>query len=106
MRPRQRIAQPESVRRDQDQMHMVRHQAIGEHLGTTDATRDRQQTAILRVILIAEKGLLAPIASLCHMMGQSWHNHSRESCDPSILTLNQQVSTAPFCSGYPPSPLT
>jgi hypothetical protein len=81
---RQRIAQPEVVCWNQDQVHMVRHQAMCQHLGTSVAPRDRQQAAILGVILIAEKGPLAPMASLRHVMGQSWRDHSGESSHASV----------------------
>jgi len=77
---RQGVAQPELVGRNQDQVHMIRHQTISQNLSTTTAAKVRQQPAILDVVAIVEKNLLTSITSLCHMMGQSWRNNSWESC--------------------------
>ena len=68
MRLAQRVTQTELIGRDQDQVYMIRHEAVDQNLRATRATGHREQSPILGVVLVAKKGLLASITALGHMM--------------------------------------
>ena len=64
MHPRQRPAQPVGVGRHQDQVHVVRHQAPGPHLDAGGTAMLGEQVAIKRIVVIAEEGARAAVATL------------------------------------------
>ena len=64
MDPRQRAAQPIRIGRHQDQVHVVRHQAPGPHLDIRGAAILGEQVAIKRIIIVAEEGPRAAVATL------------------------------------------
>ncbi len=73
-------AAPDSVfiLRRQQKRHMVRHQHPRPDLDIRRTGMLGQEIPIKRVILIAEEGLLAAIASLRHMMRQPGKNGASE----------------------------
>jgi hypothetical protein len=84
MRLAERVAQTELIAWDQDQVQMIRHEAVDQHLRATRATGRRQQSPILGVVLIAKKGPLASMTALFHMMWKPWDNHSWKSRHRSV----------------------
>src|ERR1700722_1704143 len=68
MHPRERTAQPVGIRRHQDEVHMVRHQAPGPHLYLGRAAIFGEQVAIQCIVGIAEEGACATIAALGDMV--------------------------------------
>ena len=76
----ERVPSAERVRGHQNEVDMIGHQAIGQHLRPATAAGLGEQAAVLRVVLILEKRRLASIAPLCHVVRQSRHNHPRKSC--------------------------
>ena len=79
MRVREGAPQPVSIGRDDDQMHVVRHQAIAPDLGLGLDRRFREQVAIQRIILIIEEGRLTSIAALRHMVREAWKHQTGKS---------------------------
>jgi hypothetical protein len=65
-------------------MNMIGHQTIGKDLCPAAAAGVREQAAILRIVLVLEKGPLPSIAPLCHMVGQAGHNYSWKSCHAAV----------------------
>jgi hypothetical protein len=61
-------------------MHVIRHEAIGQHVRSATAAGFGEQLAVLRIVLVREERLLAAIAPLRHMVGQPRRNHSGKSC--------------------------
>jgi hypothetical protein len=59
---------------------------------TYDATGQREQTPVLRVVIIAKKGLLSPIAALSHMMRQPRYYDSWKSCHRLVNCLPHHTS--------------
>jgi hypothetical protein len=55
---------------DEDEMDVVRHQAIGPDGDALLAALARQEIAIKFIVLIAEEHALAPVAALRDMMGR------------------------------------
>ena len=70
MRLAERPPQPLRRLRGQDQMDVVRHQAIGPYRDPFAPAGLMQKIAIERVIVVAEEHFFAPIAALGHVMRQ------------------------------------
>ena len=68
MHARQRAAQPVGVGRDQDEMHVVWHQAPGPYLDLRRAAIGGEQVAIKRIIGVAEKCARGAVAALRDMV--------------------------------------
>src|SRR4051794_30783969 len=64
MHSRQRAAQSVSIGRNEDQVHMVRHQASGPHRDIGGAAMLGEQVAIERIVVVAEEGPRATVAAL------------------------------------------
>ncbi len=90
MRLAQRVTQTELIGRDQDQVHMIRHEAVDKNLRATRSTGRREQSPILGVVLVAKEGLLASITALGHMMRQPRDNHSWKSRHRSVNPSSQK----------------
>lgn len=58
---------------------MVGHQAIGPDLGLGLARRFRQEVAVQRIIVVAEERLLAPVATLGHVIGIAGQHEAGEA---------------------------
>jgi hypothetical protein len=71
--------QPVRIARHQDDVNMVGHQAIGPDLGLRAPRCIGQQIEIDRIIAVLEKGPLAPIAALGHMMRNAGHHEARKA---------------------------
>ena len=63
--------QPIFVRRHRDDMHMVRHQAVGPNLDPRPFRSLREQIKIQRIVAIFKKRPLAPVAPLGYVMGNA-----------------------------------
>ena len=59
------------VRRHDDDVDMVGHQAIAPDLRARPVRRLGEQIAIERVVAVLEEGLRAPVAALGHVIGNS-----------------------------------
>jgi len=83
MRLRDRAAQSVHGTWHQNQVYVIRHQAIGPHPGHAAYTGGSHQTPVLAIVVVAEKGLLAAIAALRDMMGAARNNDPSDSgqCD-------------------------
>jgi hypothetical protein len=90
MRLAQRVTQTELIGRDQDQVYMIRHEAVDKNLRATRSTGRREQSPILGVVLVAKEGLLASITALGHMMRQPRDNHSWKSRHRSVNPSSQK----------------
>jgi len=77
MRLAERSAQGLGVRRHQDQVHVVGHQAVGPAGDPGRRAVLGQEPAVGRVVLVAEEDRLAPVATLRHVMGQPRRHHPR-----------------------------
>ena len=71
------LSQPLNRRGDQNQMHVVRHQAVGPDANAKLTAPMGQQRKILLIVLIAEKRLHATIPALGHMMRPPRRHYSR-----------------------------
>jgi hypothetical protein len=58
---------PVGIGRDEDEMHVVRHQAPGPHLDLGGAAMGGEQIVIKRIVMVAEDGSGAAIATLRDM---------------------------------------
>jgi hypothetical protein len=74
-----RRAETVAIGRHQDEMHMVRHQAVGPNGDMRGAAAFRQQPAIERVVIVTEEDRLPPVAALRHMMRHASRNDSRQT---------------------------
>src|SRR5258705_381182 len=79
MQPRQRAAQPVGIGRHENQVHVVRHQAPGPNLDPGAAAILGEQVAIKRIIIIAEEGPRAAIATLRDMMRMTGDDDTGET---------------------------
>jgi hypothetical protein len=79
MHARQRAAQAVRIGRHQDQMHVVRHQAPGPHLGLRGAAVFREQVAVKRIIGIAKEGFRAAIATLGDVVRMTGNDDAGEA---------------------------
>jgi hypothetical protein len=79
MRLAERPAQRLRAIGDEDEMDVVRHQAIGPDGDALLAALARQEVAIEFVVLVGEKHPLAPIAALRHMMGKARDNKAGDA---------------------------
>jgi len=77
--PRQRAAQPVGIGRDQNEMHMVRHQAPGPHFHRGLAAMGSEQIAIQRIVAVAEEGACATIAALRDVMRMTGNDGTSEA---------------------------
>lgn len=75
----ERPAQPILVRRHDDRVNVVGHQAIGPDLGACPLGRLGQQVQIERIIALFEESLLPAVAALRHMMRQSGNDETGEA---------------------------
>ena len=57
--------------RHEDEMHMVRHQAVSPACDAVLAAPARQEIAIEFVVVVAEEHPLAPVAALGDVMGKT-----------------------------------
>jgi hypothetical protein len=73
--------------RNRHQMHMVGHQTVSPDLDGTAGTPLSYQIQIGPIIIVAEKGLLAAVAPLRHMMGPSGGHDSCYSRHNWIVAL-------------------
>ena len=79
MSARQREREPDGVARNQDQMDVVGHQAIGPDLDPEFAAGFGEPIAIERVVLVAEKDALAPIAALSDVVGNAGQDDASDA---------------------------
>jgi hypothetical protein len=75
MRLAQRVTQTELIGRDQDQVDMIRDEAVDQNLRATGSRGRREQSPIFGIVLVAKKGLLSSIPALDHMMWKPRDNH-------------------------------
>ncbi|HEY1607488.1 MAG TPA: hypothetical protein VGF77_18020 [Allosphingosinicella sp.] len=61
--------QPVLIGRNDDHMHVVRHQAVAPNFGVGLVRRLGEQIAIEPIIAVLEEGLLPAIPALRHMIG-------------------------------------
>src|SRR5712664_2039829 len=71
MHARQRAAQAIAVGRDQDQMHVVRHQAPGPDFDLGRAAMAGEQVAVERIVVVTEERPGLPIATLGDMVRET-----------------------------------
>jgi hypothetical protein len=64
---------------DEDEMDVVRHQAIGPDGDALLAALARQQVAIEIIVIFAEEHALAPITPLRHMVGKAGDDKSGDA---------------------------
>jgi hypothetical protein len=76
---RQRAPQPIGVGRDQDQVHMVRHQAPRPHLDLRSAACRAKQIAVQRIVFVMEKRPRPTVATLGDMMRHAGNDDTRKS---------------------------
>jgi hypothetical protein len=79
MRVGERAPQPVLVGRHDDQMAVVRHQAIAPDLGAGLVRRLCEKIAIEPIIAILEEGLLAAIPTLRHVIGVTGQDETRKA---------------------------
>jgi hypothetical protein len=77
--PRQRAAQSVGIGWDQNEMHVVRHQAPGPHLDLRLAAMGGEQIAIQRIVAVAEEGACATIAALRDVMRMTGNDDTSEA---------------------------
>jgi len=77
--PRQRTAQPVGIGRDQNEMHMVRHQAPGPHFDRGLAGMGSQQVAVQRIVAVLEERPGAAIATLRDMVRMTGNDDASEA---------------------------
>lgn len=63
------VPQPEFVRRNHNEMHVIGHAAIGQNVHSATAAVFGEQPRVLRIVLVREERFLAAIAPLGHMVG-------------------------------------
>jgi hypothetical protein len=63
-----------------DQMNVVRHQAVCPYFAFTVLAVGSHQSAVLRVVLVAEERFLPTVSALCYMMGVSGRDDPRKPC--------------------------
>jgi hypothetical protein len=76
---RQGPAQPIRVGREEDHVHMVRHQHPGPDLDAGRPAGSGQKVTIEGVVLVAEKGLRPPVAALGHVVGQAGDDNAGQT---------------------------
>jgi hypothetical protein len=76
---RQRPPQPIGVGRDQDQVHMVRHQAPCPHLDLSRAARRAKQITVQRIVVVMEKRPPPTVAALSDMVRHTRNDDARKS---------------------------
>jgi len=79
MRVGKRATQTVLVRRHNDDVNMVGHQAIGPDLGCGPTSGIAEQIEIKSVIAVLEEGLLPAIAALGHVLGIAGQDEARET---------------------------
>ena len=85
--------------RDQDQVHVVGHEDPGPDLDAGRRGVLGQEVAIELIVLLAEEGLSASIATLGHMMGKAGeHGASEASRAP---TLGGATAARQLCALSP-----
>jgi uncharacterized protein with ACT and thioredoxin-like domain len=63
----------------QDQVDVVGHQAIAQHLDARRPATRGQFVPIGQLVVVAEENLLSAVAALGHMVRRVADNHSRET---------------------------
>src|SRR5882672_12522285 len=98
MDPRERAPQPVRIRRDQNKMHMVGHQAPGPYGDVGCGAVLDQQVAIERIVFIAEEHAVATIARLGDEGRKAGNNDASEtshrpvSPEPSRTSIDWTVT--------------
>ena len=68
------------IARQDNQVNVVRHQAIAPDFAARLARGFAQQVLVKLVVAIFKEGLAAPVAPLGHMMRTSGNNNARKAC--------------------------
>jgi hypothetical protein len=88
---RQRAAQPVRIGRQQNQMHVIRHQAPRPHRDPGSAAIVGEQVAVKRVIGVFEECAGATVATLGDVVRVTGDNDTGETGhDPSCVTLQTE----------------
>jgi hypothetical protein len=87
------LPQPVRIGRDDQQMHMVRHQAPSPDLSLRLLRRHAQLIEIKAVIIIGKKHLLAPVAALGDVMGKAGNDDAGETGHERMMALNSVTVT-------------
>jgi len=85
MHRRQRPAQPVRIRRYEDQVNVVRHQAPRPELNPGSAAGRREQIAIEPVVVVAEKRPRPAVAALRHVVRQSGNDNAGKTAMPDSM---------------------
>lgn len=80
------------VRRHDDDVDVVRHQAIAPDLGSGLVRCRGQEVTVEYVIAVPEEGLAAPVAALRHMIGNSRRDQAWEADPAAALGLFRVIS--------------
>lgn len=73
------------IRWDDDEMHVIRHQAVREDGHLPDPRIGMQEAQVELRVAVLEKDLLAVITPLCDVVGDTWENDSVLSRHPQKL---------------------
>src|SRR5581483_6314831 len=79
MRVGEGAAQPVLIRQHDDQMDVIRHQAVAPDLRLGLFRRRGEQVAIERVVAVLEEGRPPAIAALGHMIGHAGNDQPRQT---------------------------
>jgi len=92
--------------RNGDQMHMIRHQAIGPDLHLTFSAPFGQQGDVGTIIVIVEEGLHSSVAALSYMVRNTGSYDTSDSCHvrklielPSQVKLQLSTVSPEFTAG-------
>ena len=85
VRIRKRAPQSVLIRRHNDKMNMVGHQAIAPYLRPGPLRRIGQEVAVQGIVAILEKSLFPPVAALRHMIGETGYNQSGKPSHASYI---------------------
>ena len=78
MDPRERAPQPVRIRRDQNKMHMVGHQAPRPHVDGGVAAMLCQEVAVKRIIVVAKEGARTAVAALGDVVRNTGNDDASE----------------------------
>ncbi|MGA7711212.1 MAG: hypothetical protein WCA81_04870 [Rhizomicrobium sp.] len=81
----ERSTQTVFVRRHQNEMNMIGHQAVCPHRRACRPATLGKKRFVEGVVVFAKKDLLAPVAPLRHLMRHASRNDSRQPCHAATL---------------------
>jgi len=82
---RQRAAQTVGIRRDEDEVHMVRHQHPGPGGDALRPARRGEPVAVAGIVPLLEEDAAAAVAALGHVVGDAGNDETGEARHPAML---------------------